>query len=104
MFAQTRKHRSLWMDTAPARTARASFGGEELLVDVAIIGGGITGISVALALAEAGRSVVILEMRGLAEGGTGYTTAKEAPGDNIIYRQLSNDQGPDAARAYADAN
>lgn len=104
MYAQTRKHRSLWMDTAPARAARASFGGEDLLVDVAIIGGGITGISAALALAEAGRSVAILDMRGLAEGGTGFTTAKVTSGHNLIYRQLSNNQGPEAARAYADAN
>ncbi len=104
MPAQIRRHRSLWMDTAPARSGRSSFGGEELLVDVAIIGGGITGISVALALAEAGRSVAILEMRGLAEGATGFTTAKVTSGHNLIYRQLSTNQGPEAARAYAQAN
>jgi glycine/D-amino acid oxidase-like deaminating enzyme/nitrite reductase/ring-hydroxylating ferredoxin subunit len=104
MPAQIRRHSSLWMDTAPARSGRASFGGEDLLVDVAIIGGGITGISVAFTLAEAGRSVAILEMRGLAEGATGFTTAKVTSGHNLIYRQLSNNQGPEAAQAYADAN
>jgi glycine/D-amino acid oxidase-like deaminating enzyme/nitrite reductase/ring-hydroxylating ferredoxin subunit len=45
-----------------------------LSVDVAIVGGGITGISAAAQLVRAGRSVVVLEANVLGAGTTGYST------------------------------
>jgi glycine/D-amino acid oxidase-like deaminating enzyme len=51
---------SYWLATAP-RFDGAAAGGVEGEVDVAIIGGGFTGLSAALALARAGASVVVLE-------------------------------------------
>ncbi len=39
-------------------------------IDVAIVGSGYTGLSAALTLARAGRSVVILESGDLGEGGS----------------------------------
>ena len=44
-------------------------------VDVAIIGGGITGIVTAYELAKAGKKVALLEQGRLAEGASGWTTA-----------------------------
>ena len=42
--------------------------------DVVVVGGGITGCTLALLLAEAGRSVVLLEARTVGSGDTGYST------------------------------
>jgi len=44
-------------------------------VDVAIVGGGITGIVTAYELAKAGKKVALLEQGRIAEGATGWTTA-----------------------------
>jgi glycine/D-amino acid oxidase-like deaminating enzyme/nitrite reductase/ring-hydroxylating ferredoxin subunit len=43
-------------------------------VDVAIVGGGITGITTAYLLSKAGKKVVVLEAREIANGATGYST------------------------------
>ena len=40
-------------------------------IDVAIIGGGLTGMSCALHLLKAGLNVTVFEARGLADGATG---------------------------------
>ncbi len=40
-------------------------------MDVAIIGGGLTGMSCALHAAKAGLKVIVMEARGLADGATG---------------------------------
>lgn len=51
---------SFWLDTAPAFTGDAPLSGEER-ADVAVVGGGFTGLSAALALAKKGVSVRVLE-------------------------------------------
>jgi len=51
---------SYWLDTAPRFTGTEQ-GPVEGKVDVAVIGGGFTGLSAALALAKSGASVVLLE-------------------------------------------
>lgn len=47
---------------------------EDLKVDVAIIGGGITGITTGYLLAKAGKKVAVLEARSVGGGTTGYST------------------------------
>ncbi|BBK33134.1 glycine/D-amino acid oxidase-like deaminating enzyme [Stella humosa] len=54
------KLESYWLDTAPPFGAAAP-GPVEGRVDVAVVGGGFTGLSAALALARKGASVVVLE-------------------------------------------
>lgn len=51
--------RNFWNDTASAAPRPTLIG--DISVDVAVIGGGFTGLSAALHLAQAGRSVVLLE-------------------------------------------
>lgn len=67
------KHGSHWMSGVeipawPALTAERD-------VDVAIVGGGITGLTAALLLATQGRSVIVLEARRIGQGTTGRTSA-----------------------------
>src|SRR5690606_8651523 len=46
----------------------------DLEVDVAIIGGGITGITAAYLMATEGKSVAVLEAHQIGKGATGYST------------------------------
>jgi glycine/D-amino acid oxidase-like deaminating enzyme/nitrite reductase/ring-hydroxylating ferredoxin subunit len=90
---------SYWMTTAdgtkypPLR--------EDLTVDVAVIGGGIAGLSTAWELANQGRQVAVLEADRIAAGVTGHTTAKVSSLHGSIYRHLADRLGADTAAAYA---
>lgn len=61
---------NLWQATAPAAPATGPLSGERT-VDVAVIGGGYTGLSAALHLAEKGVSVALAEARQIGHGGSG---------------------------------
>ena len=97
------KPTSPWMDTAPARDPFPALPGD-LDVDVCVIGAGITGITAALLLKEAGRTVALIDMQGVAEGVTGFTTAKVTALHGLIYDTLKSKHGKDGARVYAEAN
>ena len=67
--------------------------------DVAVIGGGIVGITTALLLQEAGARVVLLEAGRLAGGVSGYTTAKVSSQHGMIYDRLRSELRRRRARA-----
>ena len=73
-------HGSLWSATVrePALAAQPLAG--EIRVDVAVIGGGITGCSTALSAAEAGASVALLEERTIGWGASGRNGGQVIPG------------------------
>lgn len=90
---------SLWMampadDDFPALERDAS-------VDVAVIGGGITGISTALQLARAGRKVVLLEAGRIGMSNTGHATGNlyATVGEGLY--ALGQKWGDDVAEAVA---
>lgn len=67
--------------------------------DVAIIGGGFTGIATALELAEKGFSVVVLEAEKIGWGATGRNGGQvtgSLSGDQAMLKQLRKQQGIDA--------
>ena len=93
---------SYWVDSAPAPTFPRLE--EPVVVDVAVIGAGITGITAATLLKEAGKTVALLESKEVLRGVTGYTTAKLTSGHNLIYAAINGTFGRRAARLYAEAN
>ncbi len=63
---------------------------EDLTVDVAIIGGGITGISAALHLAERGYSVAVLEAEHIGWGASGRNGGQVLPGFGASQRKIKS--------------
>ncbi|MGZ8194978.1 MAG: FAD-dependent oxidoreductase [Methylosarcina sp.] len=66
------KKTSLWKDDAEA-SAYVPLQGD-VNVDIAIVGGGITGVTAAHLLARTGKSVAVLEASRIGEGTTGFST------------------------------
>jgi glycine/D-amino acid oxidase-like deaminating enzyme len=69
MDSDSRSH-GLWEASAPAAPSTYPLS-SDLRADVAIIGGGYTGLSAALHLAEAGKTAVVLEANDIGFGGSG---------------------------------
>lgn len=68
-------------------------------VDVAIVGGGVTGCACALALAEAGRRVRVYEAREIAGGASGRNGGFALRGGAPAYDAARRDLGPERAKA-----
>lgn len=77
---------------------------EDETYDVAIVGGGITGLTAGYLLAKEGLKVVILEAGRILTGTTGHTTAKITAQHNIIYDEFIQHFGEEQARLYYEAN
>lgn len=77
---------------------------EDQSFDVAIVGGGITGITTGYLLAKEGLKVVIIEAGRILTGTTGHTTAKITAQHDIIYDEFISHFGEEKARMYYDAN
>ncbi len=92
---------SLWMDTTPELALPAARG--PLTVDVAVIGGGITGVTAALLLRHAGLRVALIEGRTIGGGVTGFTTGKLSSNHGLIYDELTRSFGAERAAVYAEA-
>lgn len=66
--------------------------------DVVVIGGGYTGLSAALHLAEAGRSVILLEAQRIGFGASGRNGGQLGSGQRVEQRDLESTLGLDTAR------
>ncbi|MDQ0456306.1 NAD(P)/FAD-dependent oxidoreductase [Rhizobium paknamense] len=92
MLNDPRSH-GLWEKTAPAAPATAPLSGD-VTADVAIVGGGYTGLSAALHLAEAGSRVVLLEAVEIGFGGAGRNVGLINAGMWVMPDDLPGVLGP----------
>jgi glycine/D-amino acid oxidase-like deaminating enzyme/nitrite reductase/ring-hydroxylating ferredoxin subunit len=91
-----------WNDTAGEGPAFPRLEGD-LEVDVAIIGGGIVGVTSARLLKDRGLKVALVEARRVGRQVTGKSTAKMSSQHGILYQTLEHKFGEDKARLYAEA-
>jgi glycine/D-amino acid oxidase-like deaminating enzyme len=87
---------SLWEATALPWTGLDPLRGEAR-VDVAIVGGGITGLSTAIHLAEAGAKVALLEAESVAYGASGRNGGQVIPGLKLDPHELVHSYGREVA-------
>ncbi len=74
----------------------------DITVDIAVIGGGFTGLSTALHAAEKGFTVAVLEAHRVGFGASGRNGGQAGTGWNMDQRALSKALGPDDARKLWD--
>ncbi len=77
---------------------------KDVKVDVAIVGGGIVGITAAYLLKREKLTVAVIEADRIVQGATGHTTAKITSQHNLVYSKLIKHLGLEKAQQYADAN
>lgn len=77
---------------------------EDIEVDVAIIGGGIAGITTGYLLSVEGVKTALIEADRILMGTTGHTTAKITSQHELIYDKIQTQVGRELARQYAGAN
>lgn len=95
-------HRSFWIDSIlrsnyPPLT-------QDIQTDVAVIGAGLAGITAAMLLKKAGKTVVVLEAERVGEGASGHTTAKVTSLHQLKYATLIQEIGEAKARLYGESN
>ena len=96
------EHTSLWLATSDA-TAYDSLT-ERVATDVAVVGGGIVGLTTATLLAEGGRDVALIERDRVAAGVTGRSTAKVTAQHGLVYDELTERYDRRIAGLYGAAN
>lgn len=92
---------SYYAATANARDAQPAFAGEGEY-DVAVIGGGFTGLSAALACAEKGLKVALFEKETVGFGASGRNGGQLIPGLRWSMREIDEEFGRARAQAIFD--
>ncbi len=77
---------------------------DDINVDIAIVGGGMVGITSAYLLTQEGFKVAVIEADRIIQGTTGHTTAKITSQHGLIYDRIQSEMGEDKAKQYAQAN
>src|SRR5215470_14550843 len=94
---------SIWLRDDTDGAARSGPLARDLEVDAAIVGAGITGLTLATLLLEAGLRVALLERRRVAGGTTTRSTAHLTAALDTDYCTLEERFGESALRTVADS-
>ena len=95
---------SYWVATVAGRAPDYPPLDGDIEVDVAIVGGGIVGLTAAELLRRTGARVAVIEALKLGQQVTGRSTAKVTSQHGLIYQRLVKDFGEQGARVYGAAN
>lgn len=87
---------SYWLDSVELPSFPAVT--EDVEADIVIVGGGITGITLAYLFVQENLKPVILEADRILYGTTGHTTAKITAQHGLIYDELIRNFDKDTAR------
>lgn len=93
---------SYWMASTPTTDYPTLH--QDIKVDVAIVGGGMSGITCAYLLCKEGVKVAIIEADRILQGTTGHTTAKVTSQHGLIYKKIKSKYNQEFAQQYANAN
>jgi glycine/D-amino acid oxidase-like deaminating enzyme len=96
------QHASVWLATSDRPSYPALDG--DVDVDVAVIGGGITGLTTALLVQASGARVALIDGDRIGAGTSGHTTGKITSQHTLTYHRLTERFGERKARLYAEAN
>jgi glycine/D-amino acid oxidase-like deaminating enzyme/nitrite reductase/ring-hydroxylating ferredoxin subunit len=96
------KHMSYWLDSvAPVKFESLK---ENISTDIVIVGGGITGVSIAYCLMQSGKKVVLVEDGNIGSGETGRTTAHLVCALDDRYYELERIYGEEDIRLIAESH
>jgi len=93
-----RASHSLWKDVVPPPFPPLE---QHLRTDVCVIGAGITGLTTAYLLTQAGKRVIVIDDRALGGGETGRSSAHLSTALDDRYHELERLHGADGARLAA---
>ncbi len=94
---------SYWLTSTAAKATHPPLN-DQARFDVAVVGGGIVGVTTALLLQRSGASTVLLEADRVGSGVTGTTTGKVTALHGLAYDELERRHGSAASALYARAN
>ncbi|OKH13774.1 FAD-dependent oxidoreductase [[Limnothrix rosea] IAM M-220] len=102
MIQLSGQHTPFWMSSTSEGQFRPLT--HNVFVDVAIVGGGIAGLTAAFLLKRAGKKVAVIEAEAIASKASGRTTAKITSLHQLVYAELIEKYGEAKARIYAESN
>ena len=96
------KHQSIYIEDT--QVTEYPMLNQDMNVDIAIVGGGIVGLTLAYLLKNTNQKVVVLEANRIAMGMSARTTAKLTPCHSLIYDKLAHTKSPGKAKQYLEIN
>lgn len=95
------KNTSIWLDNIDYKEQKSI--NKDLETDVLIIGGGITGLSIAYRLINKDLKITLVEKNIIGNGITGRTTGKLTFLQELVYSNLENTYNKDIAKLYLES-